>query len=48
MPIALLTKATPNPALKPHAGRRVKVTGRWAERGGAKLLLVEKVEPAGR
>ena len=39
---------TPNAMLRPHAGRKVKVTGRWAERGGAKLLLVEKVEPAKR
>lgn len=39
---------TPNPVLKPHAGRKVRITGTWAERGGARLLLVVKVEPAGR
>lgn len=37
---------TPNKQLRPHAGRRVTVTGSWAERGGAKILLVTKVAPA--
>lgn len=37
---------TPNAALRPHAGRRVTVTGTWAERGGAKILVVAKVVPA--
>ena len=39
---------TPTKMLRPHAGRRVTVTGTWAERGGAKILLVDKVVPAGR
>ena len=37
---------TPNPLLRPYAGRRVKITGVFVERGGAKVLLVEKVAPA--
>jgi hypothetical protein len=37
---------TPNKQLKPYAGRRVTVKGTWAERGGAKLLVVESVEAA--
>jgi len=37
---------TPNDQLKPYAGKKVKVTGTWAERGGAKLLVVESVAPA--
>jgi hypothetical protein len=39
---------TPNPTLRPHAGRKVRVTGTWKERGGARILLVSKVEPAGK
>ena len=35
---------TPNPRLKEHAGRRVSITGTWAERGGARILLVESVK----
>lgn len=38
---------TPNAKLRPYAGRRVKLTGTWAERGGARLFLVEAVEPTG-
>jgi len=37
---------TPNKQLKPYAGRKVTVKGAWAERGGAKILLVDSVEPA--
>lgn len=37
---------TPNAKLKPFAGRRVTVTGTWAERGGAKLLLLRSVKAA--
>jgi hypothetical protein len=37
---------TPTAQLRPHAGRRVTVQGTWAERGGAKILLVEKIVPA--
>lgn len=37
---------TPNAQLKPYAGKKVKVTGTWAERGGAKLLVVDSVAPA--
>lgn len=39
---------TPNARLKEHAGRKVTITGTWVERGGAKLLLVETVEPEGK
>jgi len=37
---------TPNDQLKPFAGKKVKVTGTWAERGGARLLVIESVAPA--
>ena len=37
---------TPNAKLRPFAGRRVTVTGSWAERGGAKLLLLKTVKAA--
>ena len=37
---------TPNATLRPFAGRRVEVTGAYAERGGAKILLVVKVAAA--
>ena len=39
---------TPNDKLKPYAGKRVTVKGTWAERGGAKLLVVDSVTPAGK
>ncbi|HEX6852750.1 MAG TPA: hypothetical protein VF139_15240 [Candidatus Polarisedimenticolaceae bacterium] len=39
---------TPNARLRPHAGRRVRVEGTWAERGGARLLLVASVTPVAR
>jgi hypothetical protein len=39
---------TPNPKLRPFAGRRVTVTGVWAERGGAKILLLHSVKAAPR
>ena len=35
-----------NDALRKYAGKKVKVTGALAERGGAKLLVIESVEPA--
>jgi len=35
---------TPNAKLRPFAGRRVTVTGVWAERGGAKILLLHDVK----
>ena len=38
---------TPNKTLRPFAGRKVTITGSWAERGGAKLLIVQSVKPAG-
>ena len=38
--------ATPNDQLKPYAGKKVTVKGTWAERGGAKLLVVDSVTPA--
>ena len=37
---------TPNSKLRPFAGRRVTITGTWAERGGAKLLLLRSVKAA--
>ena len=37
---------TPNAKLRPFAGRRVTITGTWAERGGAKLLLLRSVKAA--
>ena len=36
---------TPNKMLREHAAERVTVTGKWAERGGVKILLVESVKP---
>jgi hypothetical protein len=39
---------TPTKLLRPHAGRKVTVTGSWAERGGAKILLVDKIVPVAR
>ena len=38
---------TPNKQLRPYAGRKVTISGTWAERGGAKLLIVQTVKPAG-
>ena len=38
---------TPNKALRPYAGRKVTVQGTWAERGGAKILVVQSIKPAG-
>lgn len=38
---------TPNKALRPYAGRKVTIRGSWAERGGARILIVESVKPAG-
>jgi hypothetical protein len=40
--------ATPNDKLKPYAGKKVTVKGTWAERGGAKLLVVDSVTPAAK
>jgi type 1 fimbria pilin len=37
---------TPNEQLMPYAGKKVTVTGTWAERGGAKLLVVDSVQAA--
>jgi hypothetical protein len=37
---------TPNEQLLPFAGKKVTVTGSWAERGGAKLLVVDSVQAA--
>lgn len=39
---------TPNKKLREHAGRKVTITGTWAERGGARILLVETVQPVKR
>ena len=35
---------TPNARLRPFAGRRVTIAGTWAERGGAKILLLRSVK----
>ena len=37
---------TPNAKLRPFAGRRVTIVGSWAERGGAKILLLHSVKAA--
>jgi hypothetical protein len=37
---------TPNAKLRPFAGRRVTIVGTWAERGGAKILLLRSVKAA--
>ena len=37
---------TPNAKLRPFAGRRVTIAGTWAERGGAKILLLHSVKAA--
>ena len=37
---------TPNAKLRPVAGRRVTISGTWAERGGAKILLLSSVKAA--
>jgi hypothetical protein len=37
---------TPNAKLRPFAGRRVTVTGVFAERGGARILLLHSVKAA--
>lgn len=37
---------TPNAKLRPFAGRRVTIAGTWAERGGAKILLLLSVKAA--
>lgn len=37
---------TPNAKLRPFAGRRVTISGTWAERGGAKILLLSSVKAA--
>ncbi len=37
---------TPNAKLRPFAGRRVTITGTWAERGGTKLFLLLSVKAA--
>lgn len=39
---------TPNARLREHAGRRVSITGTWAERGGARILLVQTVKAEGK
>ena len=37
---------TPNAKLRPFAGRKVTITGTWAERGGVKILLLHSVKSA--
>jgi hypothetical protein len=39
---------TPNPKLREYAAKKVTITGTYAERGGAKILLVASVKPAGK
>ncbi|MGD2113842.1 MAG: hypothetical protein PVG07_02245 [Acidobacteriota bacterium] len=35
-----------NDQLKPYAAQKVTITGTLSERGGAKLLVIESIEPA--
>lgn len=35
-----------NAQLKPYASQKVKITGELSERGGEKLLVIDKIEPA--
>lgn len=37
---------SPNAELKPYAGRKVTVKGSYAERGGAKLLVIDSITAA--
>jgi len=37
---------TPNAALRPYAGQKVTITGSYAERGGAKILVISSIAPA--
>jgi len=37
---------SPNKELRAHAARKVTVTGEYAERGGARILVVESVKAA--
>lgn len=39
-------RVSANDALIPYAGKKVTVTGTYAERGGAKVLVMESVQPA--
>ncbi|HTQ80050.1 MAG TPA: hypothetical protein VMM92_08640 [Thermoanaerobaculia bacterium] len=39
---------TPNEQLKPYAGKKVVAKGTWAERGGARLLILNSVAPVGK
>jgi hypothetical protein len=37
---------SPNADLREHAGRKVTITGEWAERGDARILVIDSIEPA--
>jgi hypothetical protein len=37
---------SPNTELKQYAGRKVTIKGTYAERGGARILVIDSVEPA--
>jgi len=37
---------SPNKELRPYAAKKVTITGQYAERGGAKILVIESVKPA--
>lgn len=41
-------RSSPNEALREHIARRVTLTGHYAERGGARLLVIETIAPAPR
>ncbi len=41
-------RSTPTKLLEKHIARRVKITGRYAERSGARLLIIQSVEPLDR
>jgi len=34
----------PNEELKAHASHTVEITGEWAERGGAKIFIIQSIE----
>ena len=37
---------SPNTELKPYAGRKVTLKGTYAERGGARILVIDSMQPA--
>jgi hypothetical protein len=37
---------SPNKELRPYVAKKVTISGKYAERGGAKVLVIESVKPA--